>query len=65
MVIVALTSAGPLTVGELTEFITDWVVNETVAIAIANGCKTSVQPSWSVVSVTFVAAASLLASRGQ
>jgi len=62
-VIVPVTSTGPLSVGELTDFINDFVVNDTDAIAITNGGMTSALPSWRLVSVTFVAAASLLASR--
>lgn len=64
LVIVPLTSSGPLLVGELTEIISDWVVNKTVQKRIANGAVASMPSPWSLASVTFVAVASLLTSRG-
>lgn len=64
LVIVPVTSAGPLSVGELTDFISDWVVNATVAIARSSSAVTSALPSWSLASVAFAAVASLLTSRG-
>jgi len=66
LVIVPVTPVGPLTVGELTDIIYDWVINETAGVAVASGGMASALPSfWSLASVTFVAAASLLTSRGQ
>lgn len=64
LVIVPVTNAGPLLVGELTEIISDWVVNKTVGIGTTNGAALSIRPAWSVVLVTFVAVAALLTSRG-
>lgn len=63
LVIVPVTSIGPLSIGELLGF-TDWVVNKTVVIGRANTAMTSALPSWSLASVTFVATASLLTPRG-
>lgn len=67
IVIVPLTSAGPLTVGEITDF-SDYFMNETTSAKprATAGAVTSSLPSWSLLaSVTFVAAASLLTSREQ
>lgn len=65
LVIIPLTSAGPLTVGELTDVISDWVLNSTVVVATTSSAVTSALPSWSLASATFVAAASLLICRPQ
>lgn len=64
LVIVPLTSAGPLLVGKLTEIIIDYVVNKTVLIGKTNGAVLSIRPLWSLALVTFVAVAPLLNSRG-
>lgn len=63
LVIVPLTSAGPLLVGELTEIISDLVVNNTVDVGQTSGGMGSKQFSWSLATVTFVTVASLLTSR--
>lgn len=59
LVIVPLTTAGPMLVGELTAVISDLVVNETVRIAITSASVTSTLPCWSLAAVTVVAVASL------
>jgi len=64
LVIVPLTSAGPLLVGELTEIVADWVVNKTVEIATVSRAMT-IPSSWRFALVTFVTSASLLISRAQ
>lgn len=64
LVIVANTSIGPLTVGELTDVIADFVVNETFTIGTTSSSVISAWPSWSHAPVAFVTVASLLTSRG-
>lgn len=63
LVIVPVTSSGPLLVGELTELISDWVVNHTVDLGQTSGGMGSKRFSWSLAMVTFVTVASLLTSR--
>lgn len=64
LVIVPVTSAGPLPVGELTDVIADYAVNKTiVAVAITSAATPCMTPYSSVVSVTFVTAAAILSAR--
>lgn len=63
LVIVPMTSTGPLPVGELTALISDLVVNKTAVVAVANGAVTRSLPRCILASVTFVAAATLFTSR--
>lgn len=63
LVIVPMTSSGPLLVGELTEIISDFVVNNTVHIGQTSGGMRTEQFSWSFAMVAFVTVAPLLTSR--
>lgn len=64
LVILPLTSVGPLLVGELTDVITDWVINKTAGQpSSTSSTVVSMLPSWILASVTFVTAASLLTIR--
>lgn len=64
LVIVPLTSAGPLTVGELTDVIADWVINITTTEVVGQANHAVLaSPFQSLASVAFAAAAVSLTSR--